>query len=129
MSGNEGAAASSRYAKEWVDKNEDNLRSTNGDLEGRHEQGLATRLYLGCLGIFKFVCHEESPTSSTKATLTAENNGLKAELGRLYLWGEHLSDGSLDKAIDQSEELRCTVLSLLRDLAYELLSCKLFTPC
>ena len=45
---------------------------------------------------------------------------LKDQLAKFFLWGDGFSDGRLDKALDQSDELRNTVLELLCDLGLEI---------
>ena len=124
MSDGEELKVSGEYAKEWVNKSNASINVRESSLEEQHEQGLATCLYLGCIDILKLIFHDAQEALPKDDPLVADVETLGKELGRLYLWGESLRDGSLDKAIDQSDELRCMVLMLLRDIGQELLSCK-----
>ena len=56
---------SSRYAQRWID----NIDQTDdpATVEQEHEQGLATRLHLACLKVFRLLCHQN-------LTGTRENN-------------------------------------------------------
>ena len=72
------------------------------------EQGLATRLHLFCLHLLRCMYERERDSTSRSQAVT-----LKRELGRLYLWGESFADGRLDRALEQSDGLRDTILGLL----------------
>ena len=52
----------------------------------------------------------------------SQNYLLKEELDKLYMWGESFGPGELDKALNESEELRDNVLDLLVNLG-ELVIC------
>ena len=214
-------ADSSSYAQAWID-NIDKTPTINDPtlIEEEHGQGLATRLHLACLKVFKSLCHPDhirshendsrssqtsrtdsaqshSPSSriekhqcpccpdsfggqsrlkshllthvdgnlhdcetsdsscsylyclhrqshqqqsngqlifpsegaaanhtSERAVSESEKIALKEQLEKFYLWGEGLSDGSLDRAINRSNELRSIVLELLYAVAKELLCSK-----
>lgn len=53
-----------------------------------------------------------------------EQSVLREQLGKFYLWGEGFRGGSLDKAVDQSDDLRNTVLELICDIGMVLLCSK-----
>ena len=202
------------YAQEWIDNNAEpkQIERTN-ELEGQHEQGLATRLYYACLQTFRELCGDAAQATSAhtqqsflsvrrrstrllsqtgndgrfvcdecnrpfatgndlaahicgrrntkmkgsfqerpqrqpghpppKVTSTAFSKRqasqirhiadpqassdqlcitsvAKGQMARFFLWGEGFSDGRLEKALDQSDELRNTVLELLCDVAVAL---------
>ncbi len=124
MSDIKGSEFSREYAKEWVTKSDASVLVGQKLPEEQYEQGLATCLYLGCVDIVKFIFQDVQQNLSEDNPFVKEVEALGKELGRLYLWGESLTDGSLDKAIDQSDELKRTVLASLRDIAQEVMSCK-----
>lgn len=57
-------------------------------------------------------------TSGTIARLESSGKrSIKDALGKLFLWGEDLMDGGLDRALGESDELRDHVLELLCGIA------------
>ena len=121
MTDSKDSIISREYAEDWIQKSGAPGKTATLHPDDQYEQGLASCLYLGCINILKFICGSASKTSSGDDHVTVELKELREELGKLFLWGESLSDGSLDKALDQSDELRITVLTLLRDVADRLL--------
>ena len=107
------------YIQEWLDAESSTPTSldkefgfTAADVEPdrqEYSQALATRLYqLGRQGLQQ-LCRQEGSIPR----LNLSQSALKEELGRLYLWGEAFENGKLDKALEQSEDLRDTVLEFL----------------
>ena len=76
------------------------------------EDGFASQFYSTCLQGFQQLCRQEQVYAPG-----AQSYLLKEELGKLYLWGEGFSPGNLDKALDEYEEIRDSVLGLLVNLA------------
>ena len=105
------------FMQQWLDSNE----STSVDFAGTgagergidREDGFASRFYCTCLRDFQRLCHYAHGSRSFL---------LKEELDKLYMWGESFGPGDLDKALEESEELRDNVLDLLVNLG-ELLIC------
>ncbi len=85
------------------------LRVTTKETE---DEGFAARLYTCCLYVFRYLCEQEAKIASTRTRSLA----LKEELGKLYLWGQAFGAGELDRALEQSDDLRETVLKLLGDI-------------
>ena len=110
------------FMQQWLDSNE----STSVDFAGTgagergidREEGFASRFYCTCLREFQRLCRQEQKgyAHGPRSYL------LKEELDKLYMWGESFGPGSLDKALEESEELRDNVLDLLVNLG-ELLIC------
>lgn len=107
------------YIEEWLDAGsstpiafDEEFEFTAADVEPDHDkynQGLATRLYrLGRHGLQQ-LCRQKKTTPG----LDRSQSALREELGKLYLWGEAFENGNLDKALEQSEDLRDTVLEFL----------------
>ena len=110
------------FMQQWLDSNE----STSIDFAGTgagergidREEGFASRFYSTCLRELQRLCRQEQKgyAHGSRSYL------LKEELDKLYMWGESFVPGELDKALDESEELRDNVLDLLVNLG-ELLIC------
>ena len=107
------------YIREWLDAEsstpialDEEFGFTAADGEPDHDknnQGLATRLYqLGRQGLQQ-LCRQKKNIPQ----LDSSQSALREELGRLYLWGEAFENRNLDKALEQSEDLRDTVLDSL----------------
>ena len=107
------------YIQEWLDAEsstpialDEEFGFTAADVEPDHDkynQGLATRLYqLGRQGLQQ-LCRQ----NKNIPRLDSSQSALREELGRLYLWGEAFENRHLDKALEQSEDLRDTVLEFL----------------
>lgn len=108
-----------KYAKECV---ESTGNTKHNLLDSTERLGLATCLYQACMGAFRALCSPNPPDTSSeyRSSSPEEMSSLKQLLGRLHLWGESFNDGSLDKAVAQSDEMRNTVLELLCDIGSEL---------
>ena len=114
------ASGQEYYIQEWLDAQSstpialDEVGSAPADVEPDSQEydqglGLATRLYqLGRQGLQQ-LCRQDRCVPR----LSSSQSALREELGRLYLWGEAFEDGKLDKALEQSEDLRDTVLEFL----------------
>ena len=110
------------FMQQWLDSNE----STSVDFAGTgageraidREEGFASRFYSTCLREFQQLCRkkQEGYAHGSRSYL------LKEELDKFYMWGESFGPGELDKALDESEELRDNVLDLLVNLG-DLLIC------
>ena len=107
------------YIQEWLDAEsstpialDEDFGFTAANIESDHDnhnQGLATRLYrLGRQGL-QNLCRQKRNIPQ----LDSSQSALREELGKLYLWGEAFENGDLDKALEQSEDLRNTVLEFL----------------
>ena len=107
------------YTQEWLDAAsstpvtlDEKFEFTAADVEpdqDEYSQGLATRLYqLGRQGLQQLCRRKEKIPR-----LNLSQSALREELGRLYLWGEAFENGKLEKALEQSEDLRDTVLDFL----------------
>ena len=79
--------------------------------EDGDELGFAERLFKTCLHLFRELWLELSAQSPSPKCI---RDGLLVEgLGKLYLWGESFQDGTLDTALEQSDELREDVLKII----------------
>lgn len=72
----------------------------------------ATRFYAACLRVFRMFLHYIPRIPHLQKDVT-EIAKIKENFGRLFLWGEGFQDGDLDKALEQSDEIRDSVLKLL----------------
>ena len=98
--------------QDWVQRHRSNSQDDEDDESHR---GLASRLYLLCLGLLRqrvFLQQKSSKKGS---------NALREELGKFYLWGNELADGKLDQALGYSEDIESEVLDLLRNVGRSLL--------
>ena len=91
--------------------------------EDEDEAGLAARLYRACLHVMRYVHRRECSKSSPQLGTTSLENCLS----KLFLWGDEFGVGDLDKALDQSDELRESVLEQLLCVGGLLLRGKLAT--
>ena len=96
---------------DWVQRHRSN---TLDDVNDETHRGLASQLYLLCLGILqRIVSQQKSPNKGSSA--------LREELGKFFLWGHELADGKLDQALEISEDVEREVLDLLRNVGRSLL--------
>lgn len=70
------------------------------------------RFYTACLRVYKIVSHYVGLESLSRKDVTQAASG-KEGLERLYIWGEGFSDGNLNRALEESDEIRDNVLELL----------------
>ena len=72
---------------------------------------LTARLYASCVKVLQRIC---SQISSPEVSLSRlKPRVLREELGRLYLCGEGLGNGKLDRALEDADELRENILEVL----------------
>ncbi len=83
--------------------------------------GLVESLYQGVLQVLNAVRQQ---TATSTMLQVKQKKTLIESLGRLYLWGETFQLGTLDKALDNAEELKLTIIELLLDLGKLLTRCK-----
>ena len=100
----------------WLDDPE-TLFTTEVDI------GFPQEFYTACISFFK--SNYKKFTKTVKEDDNYRLNDLKEPLVRLHLWGLGFVDGKLATALDQSDELRDTVLELLSDLSQLLMNSKL----
>jgi hypothetical protein len=96
------------YLEEWIDGA--TIKKSGGD-PGNDDTvaGFAWNLFDHILKIFTILvplASEESQVASKNAT-----RFLKESLGKLFLWGDGLRDGRLESVLDESEDLKETVLT------------------
>ncbi len=108
------------YTNQWIDDNFKSSTLGEAAITGTEDYGFAARLHTACLRIFKLVSHYTCRVSIFQKEATQAAN-VKEELGRLYLWGESFPDGDLDRALEQSDEIRNNVLDLLRGIGETLI--------
>ena len=110
------------FIQQWLDTNETTSVDFAGTCAGEQginrEEGLASRFYSTCLREFQQLCRQERK----RYAHGSRSYLLKEELDKLYMWGESFGPGELDKALDESDELRDNVLDLLVNLG-ELVIC------
>ena len=99
------SAGHMHYVHQWLKSNPDAW--DDSDLPRDQEDGgLATKLYSACLEMLQSLCHP----SPAQESLQAHTHVLREELGKLFLWGESLRSGELDKALAFAEGLQEIVL-------------------
>ena len=91
--------------------------------ECEEHQDFAARLYQLCLRALRRCYRQERD----KASPDSRSIGLRECLGRLHLWGESFDGEELDRALEQSDEVRINVLERLGHIGKILLSGKAFT--
>jgi hypothetical protein len=93
------------------------LDRINENTEGRADQvedgegRLVRLLYEGCIDLFQQLLEESSKSSCPLSE--KERRHLKEDLGRLFLWGDGYGDKMLDRILEQSLDLRNTVLGFI----------------
>lgn len=101
------------YLSEWIGT-ASALSDTDQEILDPEDGSLASRLYASCMRVLQGICWQ---LSASKATLPgADVRMLKEELGRLYLLGEALDNGKLDKALQDADDLRESFLELLASI-------------
>lgn len=113
------AVPDTAYVHEWVDSTSELPVVDKGDVD----ESLAARLYAGCIIVLRRLCSQTAITDASHSYL--EPWVLGQELGRMYLWGEGLGNGKLDKALSDADELRVNVLEVLGSIAMLLVRSKL----
>lgn len=117
----DGGDGCSRHILEWIDAQPLGPRVTGGaSTGGEDDQGFTNRLYQLCLHTLQDFCCQQRNQRSSKSCYHA----LRECLGRLYLWGEPFGVGELDKALEQSDELRDSVIERLGHIGKLLLRSK-----
>lgn len=120
MSGKAADGDTASYTNQWVDDNFKSSTLGEAAITDTEDCGFAARLHTACLRIFKLVSHYTCRVSKyQKEAIQAAN--VKEELGRFYLWGESFPDGDLDRALEQSDEIRDNVLDLLQGIGETLI--------
>ena len=125
-----GGDGCSDYLLRWLDTGASGpITNAETPAGGEDDQGFAARLYQLCLHQLQAFYRQEREKHSSKSG----SNVLRECLGRLYLWGEPFGVGELDRALEQSNELRDNVLERLGHIGKLLLRGKLFSrwmrPC
>jgi len=95
------------YVYDWVDSTSELQNVGTSDTD----KSLAARLYAGCIIILRGVCSRISDPIASRSFLKPWV--LRQELGWLYLWGEGLGNGKLNKALGDADELRESVIEVL----------------
>ena len=85
-------------------------------------------MYQACVDIFKILCRDsiQESAESLDSTTLRSRKPLQRQSEKFHLWGEGFGDGGLDKAVQESDDLKRTVLVLLCDVSRELLASKQF---
>ena len=115
------------YTHQWINNTSDLFTRREAMLSDIVGLGLATRFHKACLRVFKLFL-QHLPVLSTFRMDADQTASAKEELGRLYLWGESFGDGCLDKALEQSDEIRDNVFELFRGIGGTLLRGKFRFP-
>ena len=99
--------------QQWLVDNASGIPSSRPvRVEEIEDEGFAARLYTRCLYVFRYLCGLKAKTASGIMRSLA----LREELGKLYLWGQTFAAGEFDRALEQADDLRETVLKLLGDI-------------
>ena len=107
------SAPHANYVSEWIGR-ASALSGTDQKILNPEDGSLASRLYTGCMQVLQGIC---SQLSASEVALPGANvRMLKEELGRLYLLGEGLDNGKLDKALQDADELRENFLEVLASI-------------
>lgn len=123
-----GLEARSDYLLQWLDAGvgvDDTRSFAHNGASARDEdvQGFAARLYQLCLHALQDLYIRERE----KRKFGSQTTGLRECLGRLYLWGESFERGELDRALEESDEVRESVLERLGHIGELLLRGKTYT--
>lgn len=119
-----GGDGRSDYLLKWLDAGASGPTANDGIPAGdEDEQGFAARLHQLCLRALQdFNSQERDKHSSGSCSVV-----LRECLGRLYLWGEPFGVGELDRALEQSDELKDNVLERLSHIGKLVLRGKPFS--
>lgn len=105
-----------RHVHQWLESNP-NAWDCSDLPPGHDDGGLATKLYGACLEMLQSLCQ----SSQAQKTLQGHTHVLREELGKLFLWGESLRSGELDKALAFAEGLQEIVLKKFTEIGRLLL--------
>jgi hypothetical protein len=112
-----------QFLEEWIDGTTiKKLGVSSGD--DRNSTGSTWNLYDHILQLFSTLvplASKSPPVVSKKDT-----RSLKESLGRLYLWGDGFGDGRLEFILEESDDLKETVVTLLIVIGKILISSKLY---
>ena len=98
------------HLSEWIG-NASALSDNDQVILDPEDGSLASRLYASCMQVLQGICVR---LSASKAALPGVNLGtLKEELAKLYLLGEGMNNGKLDKALQDADDLREIFLEVL----------------
>lgn len=119
-----GGDGRSDYLLHWLDADtSDSTANDEFSAGDEDEQGFAARLYQACLRALQDIYRQERFKGSSRS----RSSVLRESLGRFYLWGEPFGVGELDRALEQSDELRDDVLERLGHIGKLLLRGKPFS--
>lgn len=107
------ASTHADHLSQWIGK-ASATSDTDQEILDPENGSLASRLYASCMQVLQGIC---ARMSASKAALYGVNvQVLKEELVRLYLLGEGLDNGRLDKALQDADDLRETFLEVLASI-------------
>ena len=105
-----------RYVQQWLKSNPPAWDESHLPPD-QENGGLATKLYGTCLEMLQSLC-QPSPAQNPSQ---AHTHVLREELGKLFLWGESLRSGDLDKALAFADGLQEIVLKKFTEIGRLLL--------
>ncbi|CAD6591965.1 MAG: hypothetical protein ASARMPRED_005885 [Alectoria sarmentosa] len=120
-----GGDGRSDYLLHWLDADTSDSTANDGFSAGdEDEQGFVARLYQACLRALQNIYRQERFKGSSRS----RSSVLRESLGKFYLWGEPFGVGELDRALQQSDELRDNVLERLGHIGRLLLRAPSIPP-
>ena len=104
------------YVHQWLRSNP--TAWDDSDLPPDQADGsLVTKLYRASLEMLRSLCQP----SPAQKSLQAHTHIIREELGKLFLWGESLRPGELEKALAFAEGLQEIVLKIFMEIGRLLL--------
>lgn len=97
------------YMLQWLRADASNTGDDDGTPSRDSEEGFVARLYNHCLCALQYILK----TERIKSPSSSRSSSLGECLGRLFLWGDAFDVGQLDRALDQSDEMKLNVLEQL----------------
>jgi len=94
------------FIPNWIDETTDGYAGQSGE----SEEGFASSLYKSCMKVFQELYKQACRSSSLSPQ---EQHRLKEDLGKLFLWGDGFGYKMLDRILEQSLDLRDTVLGFI----------------
>jgi hypothetical protein len=110
------------FLREWIDGT--TIQKLGGDCDSQNgttaDTGFAWALYDHVLQLFSIIVPLSSSKSSKK-----DVRSLKELLGKFFLWGDGFCHGRLESVLDESDDLKETVVGELAGIGNILISRKL----
>jgi hypothetical protein len=109
------------YLDEWIDGATIHTRNSGSEVAGGLAWTLWDHIVKMCPTLIELTSNILPDTSRKDVA------ALKTALGNFYLWGDGLRDGRLERVLEDSDDLKETVISILTGIGWLIIS-SIFGP-